>query len=80
MNKLKVKQSVRIALLLYAIIIGISGIIMFSVLLLWVIPHDQIPIIIRPLSAMALFLFGSCVIALILRNKFFKKQEIPHDQ
>ncbi|MFI8575806.1 hypothetical protein ACIGEL_08830 [Rossellomorea aquimaris] len=80
MNKLKVKQSVRTALLLYAILIGISGIIMFSVLLLWVIPKDQIPIVVVPLSAMALFLFGSCAIALILRMKFFRKQEIPHDQ
>jgi Kef-type K+ transport system membrane component KefB len=80
MNKLKFKTSVRTALLLYAVIMGISGIIMFSVLLLWVIPEDQIPIVIVPLSAMALFLFGSCVIALILLKKFFRKQETPHDQ
>lgn len=80
MNELKAKQSVRTALLLYAIFMGISGIIMFSVFLLWVIPKEQIPIVIVPLSAMALFLFGSCLIALILRMKFFRKEAISNDQ
>jgi polyferredoxin len=78
-NKKNVKKAVRFALLFYAIFIGLSGTIMFSVLLLWVIPKDQLSYVSLPLSMMALFLYGTCVAALVIRSKFFKKEVIANE-
>ncbi|WRP06342.1 hypothetical protein U9J35_21220 [Rossellomorea aquimaris] len=78
-NKKNVKKAVRFALLFYAIFIGLSGTILFSVLLLWVIPKDQLSYVSLPLSMMALFLYGTCVAALLIRSKFFKKEVIANE-
>jgi hypothetical protein len=78
-NKKNVKKAVRFALLFYAIFIGLSGTIMFSVLLLWVIPKDQLSNVSLPLSMMALFIYGTCMAALVIRSKFFKKEVIANE-
>ncbi|WP_136035779.1 hypothetical protein [Bacillus salacetis] len=73
---MKLKKALRFALLFYAIFIGLSGTIMFSVLLLWVIPKEELSSLILPLSMMALFIYGTCAGALLIRSKFFKRGSV----
>lgn len=75
-TKLNIKKAVRFALLLYAILIGLGGTVMFSVLLIWVIPTDQLAYVSLPLTMMALFFYGTCVASYFSRKKGFK---IPQD-
>ncbi|MHA7139588.1 hypothetical protein ACRTEV_20365 [Rossellomorea arthrocnemi] len=68
----KIKKAIKFALLLYPILIGISGTVMLTVLLLWVIPKDQISSVALPLSMMGIYIYGTCAISLFVRMKFFK--------
>jgi hypothetical protein len=52
---------------------GLSGTISFAVLLFWVVPKDQISTILVPLLFIALFLYGSCAISILIRSKINKK-------
>lgn len=72
-NRIKLKKSSRFALLFYALFMGISGTIMFTVPLLWVIPKEKLSIVSLPLTIMALFLYGTCGAALLISYKFFKR-------
>lgn len=67
------KKALNFGLLFYAIFIGLSGTITFSVLLLWVVPKDQISKILVPLLFIALFLYGTCAISILIRSKVNKK-------
>lgn len=78
-DKTKFKKATRFALLFYSIFMGISGTIMLSVVILWVIPEDQLSGQVVPLSILALPLYGSCIAALIIRAIFFKKEGISSD-
>ncbi|WP_156477338.1 hypothetical protein [Rossellomorea vietnamensis] len=71
MNNQK-KKAVKTALLLYPILMGTGGTIMLGVLLLWVIPKDEIPSVALPLSMLGIYIYGTCAISLIVREKFFK--------
>ncbi|MCR8850538.1 hypothetical protein NQ095_19135 [Rossellomorea sp. SC111] len=71
-----IKKAVRFALLLYTILMGLGGTAMFSVLLIWVIPKNQLSFVSLPLTMMALFFYGTCVAALLVRSKFFKKEGV----
>lgn len=75
-TKLNIKKAVCFALLLYAILIGLGGTVMFSVLLIWVIPKDQLSYVSLPLTMMALFFYGTCIAALVVRSNFFKKERV----
>ncbi|MEC0296454.1 hypothetical protein [Peribacillus frigoritolerans] len=72
-NKENYKKALKFGLLFYAIFMGLSGTISFAVLLLWVVPKDQISSIIAPLLFIALFLYGSCAISILIRSKINKK-------
>lgn len=74
-NKNSIKKAVRFGLLFYSIFMGISGTIMFATLLLWVVPRDQISDIFMAVVIMAIPLYGTCILALFIRAKFFKKEQ-----
>lgn len=71
-NKESFKKALNFGLLFYAIFMGLSGTITFSVLLLWVVPKDQISSILAPILFIALFLYGSCTISILIRSKINK--------
>ncbi|MGM1032765.1 MAG: hypothetical protein ACQEXK_09895 [Bacillota bacterium] len=72
-NKVNYKKALNFGLLFYAIFMGVSGTISFAVLLFWVVPKDQISTILVPLFFIALFLYGSCAISILIRSKVNKK-------
>jgi hypothetical protein len=55
---------------------AISGTIIFSVLLLWVIPKDQISSMLTSILILAIFLYGSCAFSLLIRSKINKNRRI----
>lgn len=74
LNRSETKKAMRFSLLLYSVLIGLASTICFIVAI-FIIPKEDLPILIKPLFIMAVFLYGTCVIALIIRTKFFKKDE-----
>jgi hypothetical protein len=75
-NKENLKKAMNFGLLFYAIFMAISGTIIFSVLLLWVIPKDQISSMLTPILILAIFLYGSCAFSLLIRSKINKNRRI----
>ncbi len=68
----QMKKAVKTALLLYPIMMGIGGTIMLGVLLLSVIPKEEIPSVALPLSMLGIYIYGTCAVSLIIRLTFFK--------
>lgn len=73
-DKVRFKKATRFGLLFYSIFMGLSGTISFATLLLWVVPKDFIKEAMAPIVIMAIPLYGTCILALIIRAKFFKKE------
>jgi hypothetical protein len=78
-NKIKVKKATRFALLFYSIFMGGTGTVFLLVLIFWGLPKDQLYDLLVPLSIMFIPLYGTCIVALIIRAKFFKKEGITSD-
>ncbi|MFJ7306260.1 hypothetical protein [Peribacillus frigoritolerans] len=72
-NKENYKKAIKFGLLFYAIFMGVSGTISFAVLLFWVVPKDQISTILVPFLFIALFLYGTCALSILIRSKINKK-------
>lgn len=68
-----VKKALRIALLIYSIIFSIIGTIMFGIFIFWLIPKEDLPMAITPLSVAAIFLYGTCILAMWFRTKLPKQ-------
>lgn len=68
----KIKKAIKTALLLYPLLMGTGGTIMLAILLLSVIPKEEISSVSPPLSMLGIYIHGTCVLSLIVRIKFFK--------
>ncbi|PAD36251.1 hypothetical protein [Terribacillus saccharophilus] len=78
-NKGERKKAIRFALLLYSILIGLASTICFITAIFFVIPKEDLPYLIEPLVIMAVFLYGTCAIALFIRSRFFNKERIKNE-
>lgn len=72
-NKENYKKALNFGILFYTLFVGLSGTISFAVLLFWVVPKDQILTILVPLLFIALFLYGTCALSILIRSKINKK-------
>jgi hypothetical protein len=75
-EKIWFKKAVRFGLLFYSIFAGLSGTITFATFLLWVVPKEEIQSALLPIAIMAVPLYITCIVSLIIRAKFFKKEDI----
>lgn len=68
-----VKKALRAALLIYSIMFSILGTIMLGIFVFWLIPKEDLPMAITPLSIAAIFLYGTCILAIWFRTKLPKQ-------
>ncbi|MFP7171079.1 hypothetical protein [Terribacillus sp. FSL K6-0262] len=78
-DKKKLMKATRAALLIYALVIGILGTAMFASFIFWVVPKEDLPRIIEPLSIAAIFLYGTCIAAIYIRRTAFSKEKINNE-
>lgn len=74
-NKTSTKSAMRFILLFYSIFMSVGGTIPLITLLLFVLPLDEAAETIIPYAIMLIPIYISCIIALIIRAKFFKKED-----
>lgn len=67
LNKKDLNKAVRFSLLLYSTLIGLASTICFITAIFFVIPKEDLPYLIEPLVMMAVYLYGTCAIALFVR-------------
>lgn len=72
-NKKDLKKALNFGLLLYAILGAVGGTLMFAAVLLVDSPENELQREIGTLSIVAIFVYGSCVIALIIRSILKKR-------
>lgn len=72
-DKAQLNKALRAALLIYPLLTGILGTAMFGTLIFWVVPKDDLPIVMKPLSFAAIFLYGTCILAIWFRTKLPKQ-------
>ncbi|SNZ05039.1 hypothetical protein SAMN05421503_0844 [Terribacillus aidingensis] len=70
------KKAIRFGLLFYSIFAGVSGTITFAAFLLWVVPKEEIQDALLPIATLAIPLYVTCIISLLIRAKFFRKEDI----
>ncbi|PAD36248.1 hypothetical protein [Terribacillus saccharophilus] len=68
-----IKKALRAALLIYSIMFSILGTIMLGIFIFWLIPKEDLSIAITPLSIAAIFLYGTCILAIWFRTKLPKQ-------
>lgn len=78
-NKRETKKAIRFALLLYSILIGLASTICFITAIFFIIPKEDLPYLIEPLIIMAVFVYGTCAIALFIRSRYFSKESIKNE-
>lgn len=79
LSKKDLNKAIRFSLLLYSILIGLASTICFITAIFFVIPKEDLPYLIEPLVMMAVYLYGTCAIALFIRSKFFSKEKINNN-
>ncbi|WP_144704972.1 hypothetical protein [Fictibacillus phosphorivorans] len=72
-NKKDFIKALNFGLLLYAILGAVSGTLMFASILFVNSPENELQREIGTLSIVAIFVYGSCVIALIIRSILKKR-------
>ncbi|MFB1098003.1 MULTISPECIES: hypothetical protein [Bacillaceae] len=80
LNKKDLNKAVRFSLLLYSTLIGLASTICFITAIFFVIPQEDLPYLIEPLVMMAVYLYGTCAIALFVRSKFFSMKKINNKE
>ncbi|SDC10686.1 hypothetical protein SAMN05421663_101401 [Terribacillus halophilus] len=78
-DKKQIMKATRAALLIYVLVIGILGTAMFATFIFWVVPKDKLSKVIEPFSIAALFLYGTCIAAILIRETVFSKEKINNE-
>jgi uncharacterized membrane protein YqjE len=78
-NKEKTRKLFRFLLLFYPIFVGLMGTVSLIVLVTWGIPQDQLQSQLPAIMIIALLIYGSCAVSLVIRAIFFKKESLSHE-
>lgn len=78
-NKEKSRKLFRFLLLFYPIFVGLMGTVSLIVLVTWGIPQDQLQSQLPAIMLIALLIYGSCAVSLVIRAIFFKKERLSHE-